>query len=221
MQPRKAQGFTLIEMLVTISILGILAALVYSSMSQSDNKTKVAVANAQLTQVESAINEYHTDLGFFPPDNPNDPAMNPLYFELQGTTNDGKTYVTLDGSAQISVTNGDLNATFNLQGFANSGKQARSSDEKGAPMRFLTGLRPDQVGGPDAAKPLIKILVCSVEWPVNKSPAPIPNTVLNPWHYVSSHPTNNAGSFDLWVDLAFGNKTYRVSNWSKQAEIVP
>jgi hypothetical protein len=41
---------------------------------------------------------------------------------------------------------------------------------------------------------------------------------LNPWRYVSSGPTNNPGSYDLWVDLYIGGKTYRLSNWSKEAQ---
>jgi len=30
----------------------------------------------------------------------------------------------------------------------------------------------------------------------------------------SSKPTNNVGSYDLWMDLAIRGKTYRISNWT-------
>ena len=39
---------------------------------------------------------------------------------------------------------------------------------------------------------------------------------LNPWRYNSSSPTNNPNSFDLWIELNLGGKTFLVCNWSKQ-----
>jgi len=189
-------------------------ALIISAAGPSSVKAKIDVARAELGQMESAINDYHVDLGSFPPDNPNTPVVNPLYFELLGTTNDGNTYVTLDTSGQISNLSGDINSTFGRQGFANTGRQAHSGDERGAPMSFLKQLQAKQIGAiPN--KPGTKILVCSVEWPDAGSTAPISGTTLNPWRYVSTRPTNNPGSFDLWVDLVLGNKTYRVNNWNQ------
>ena len=211
------EGFTLIELLVVIAIIGVLTTLVMSAMSNTQWRAKRAVAQAELGQMESAVGEYKEKLGFYPPDNPNDPLINPLYFELLGTTNNGMTYVTLDTSGQISNTNGDINSKFNRQGFANSSTKAHSTDEGGAPIPFLTHLTSKQIGQFDSSRPLVKILVCSIEWPDANS-APIPGTLLNPWRYVSSHPTNNTGSYDLWVDLAVGKKIYRVSNWSKQPQ---
>jgi prepilin-type N-terminal cleavage/methylation domain-containing protein len=214
------QGFTLIELLLVVAIIGVLTALLVSAMNNTQFPAKTGVAKAELARMESAIGDYRIKLGFYPPDNPNDPGINPLYFELLGTTNNGITYVTLDASGQISNSNGDINSRFNRQGFANSSTKAHSTDESGAPIPFLNQLRPKQVGQIDPSQPLVKILVCSIEWP-DANGAPIPGTLLNPWRYVSSHPTNNPGSYDLWVDLAIGNKIYRVSNWSKQPQIVP
>ena len=212
-------GFTLIELLVVISIIGVLTALLESAMNNANIRAKTSVAQAELGQMQSAIGEYKEKLGFYPPDNPNDPLINPLYFELLGTTNNGITYVTLDASGQISNSTGDINSRFNRQGFANSSTKAHNTDESGAPIPFLNQLRPKQIGQVDPTRPLVKILICSIEWP-DANGAPIPGTLLNPWRYVSSHPTNNLGSYDLWVDLPIGKKIYRVSNWSKQPEIV-
>jgi hypothetical protein len=41
---------------------------------------------------------------------------------------------------------------------------------------------------------------------------------INPFRYVSSNPTNNPSSFDLWVDVVVGGKTNRISNWSDKPE---
>jgi len=201
--PMARWGFTLIELLVVLSIIAILAAMISTAIRSGSIKAARAVGWAEMAQVGSAIQEYHDRLGFYPPDNPNDSAMNPLWFELSGTTNNGVNYVTLDGSGQISVT--DINAKFNRQGFANSGAKAHSTDESGAPICFLSNLRLKQVAQPDSSLP--PILSCSVGAP--------PGTNVNPWHYVSSHPTHNVGSYDLWVDLVVGGKTYQVNNWSK------
>ena len=42
---------------------------------------------------------------------------------------------------------------------------------------------------------------------------------MNPWRYNSSSPTNNPGSYDLWVQLSIGGKTNLICNWSKQVQI--
>jgi len=212
-QNRHRCGFTLIELLVVIAIIGVLTALIGHALVAANVKPKIAMARAELAEMESAIHEYQDKLGFYPPDNPTDPAMNPLWFELSGTTNNGVTYVTLDAGGQISLA--DINGKFDRQGFSNTGTKAHSADESVAPMSFLSHLRSEQVGQPDASKPQIKILLCSVKLPAGSGSAPIPGTSLNPWRYVSSHPTNNVGSYDLWVDLVIGGETYQVNNWSK------
>jgi hypothetical protein len=101
----------------------------------------------------------------------------------------------------------------------------RNTDEAMAASGFLKNLRPNQIGklvvnGQNAA-----VLVCSVNWdnPANQliSLPPATDLGLNPWQYNSSHPTNNPNSFDLWVDIIINGKTNRISNWSKDAQIVP
>jgi prepilin-type N-terminal cleavage/methylation domain-containing protein len=215
----RRDGFTLIELLVVVTIIGVLMGLFVSAMTSAKTMGKIELARAELAQMESAIQDYKSTLGFYPPDNPNDAAINPLYFELLGSTNGGGNYVTLDASGKISLA--DLNSKFNRPGLANTSSKAHSSDKTGAPMSFLKHLRPNQVGEIDSSGSTVKILVCSVEWPAGASPGPIAGTTLNPWRYVSSHPTNNPGSYDLWVELMIGSKTYRVSNWGKEPQIGP
>jgi prepilin-type N-terminal cleavage/methylation domain-containing protein len=218
-QHRFCRGFTLIELLVVIAIISVLTVLIVSAAGSSHIGPKIAVAQTELAQMESAIQDYKDRLGLYPPDNPANPAINPLWFELLGTTNDGNNYVTLDRSGQISLT--DISRDFSRQGFANSGTRARATDDAGAPMPFLKNLGSRQVGPLDTANPLINVLVCSVQLPTGTSPSPIPGTTLNPWRYVSTNPTHNPRSYDLWVDLVISGKTYRISNWSKRPEINP
>jgi hypothetical protein len=65
-------------------------------------------------------------------------------------------------------------------------------------------------------KPNLLLLVCPVPWPSTLPPIVANNAAINPWSYVSSHPTNNVGTYDLWVDIVIGHHTNRVCNWSAQ-----
>ena len=223
-QQRRLAAFTLIELLVVIAIIAILAAMIIPISGAVAKRRKITVAQTQLKALELAIDGYKTKLGFYPPDNATNVIVNPLYFELMGTTNDGAgkpaptLWVTLDGSAQIgTTTTPTITSVFgsNVMGIANSATRAKTDDQGAAATSFINNLTPNQIGALDSAG-LVKILVCSVEWPPDKNPAPIPGTLLNPWRYNSSHPTNNTASYDLWVDVVVGNKTNRVSNWSTQ-----
>jgi hypothetical protein len=42
---------------------------------------------------------------------------------------------------------------------------------------------------------------------------------LNPWRYNSSSPTNNPGSYELWIQLRIGGQTNLICNWTKQVQI--
>jgi prepilin-type N-terminal cleavage/methylation domain-containing protein len=224
-RPRTA--FTLIELLIVIAILAILAAMIFPVVGAVNRNKQLKTAETQLQAVALAIDSYKTKLGFYPPDNTNNVVTNQLYFELMGTTNNGAgpnkpptLWVTKDGSAQIgTTTTPNITAVFgdNVFSIANSSTRAQSDDNAASASSFLNNLTPNQVGLIDPAIPNIKILVCSVTWPAEKRPPVIEkNPVLNPFRYVSTHPTNNTGSYDLWVDIVIGGKTNRVCNWSTQ-----
>jgi prepilin-type N-terminal cleavage/methylation domain-containing protein len=221
--PRRRQAFTLIELIVVIAIIGLLAAMIIPVVGVVNRQKQIKTAQTQLSALQLAIDSYKTKLGFYPPDNTNDPAINQLYFELMGTTNNGAgagnmLWVTMDGSAQIGTITSPYNiGLFNVTGFANSSTRAHSDDSGSAATTFINNLTPNQIGLYDPAVPDVKLLVCSVAWPLEKTPPPVPkNAPLNPWRYVSTHPTNNSGSYDLWVDLVIAGKTNRVCNWSTQ-----
>jgi len=217
-RPRTA--FTLIELLIVIAILAILAAMIFPVVGAVNRNKQLKTAQTQLQALALAIDSYKTKLGFYPPDNTNNVVTNQLYFELMGTTNRitagvPDLWVTLDGSAQIGTgTTPNIAEVFGVRGIANSTTHTHSDDNASSASSFLNNLTPNQIG---SLTPDIKILVCSVTWPPEKTPAPIPsNPALNPFHYVSAHPANNTGTYDLWVDIVIGGKTNRVCNWSPQ-----
>ena len=218
-------AFTLIELLVVVVIIGILAALLLSSMSAARKNQRIKLAQAQLGQMKGAIGNYAAKRGHLPPDNPGRPELNPLLFELKGTTlthvGGQPYYVTLDGASRIAAS--DLNTLFgpDVKGFMNF--PGAGGDDTLAPLPFLTDLLPSQVGRMVVgSETLDALLVCSVRWSDDPALQIIPTTGnphaveagLNPWRYVRSSPVNNPGSYDLWVDLYFGGKTNRICNWS-------
>jgi len=208
-------AFTLIELLVVISVIAILASLIFPVTAAVNAAKMKNRAKAELAEIETAIQRYQTKLGHYPPDNPANPALNQLFYELMGTTNNGITYVTLDGSSSIPV-NG-VSAAFSpkVTGFVNS-TRGSSGDEASSATKFLTALKPNQM----VKLPSGPTVLVGVPWqkgpppfnfdPLNNAPG------VNPWRYNSSSPTNNPNSYDLWIELRIGSKTFLICNWSKQ-----
>ena len=86
--PRPA--FTLIELLVVIAIMGVLAALIFPVLGEVKKRQYINHAQAEMAQLETAIERYKAAYGFYPPGNqlnPANPLVNQLYYELTGTTN--------------------------------------------------------------------------------------------------------------------------------------
>ncbi len=63
---KRNTGFTLIEMLIVMVILGLLAALVGPRMFGKVEKSKQKAAKAQITLFEMAIDAYRLDVGRYP-----------------------------------------------------------------------------------------------------------------------------------------------------------
>src|SRR5882672_2734151 len=115
-------AFTLIELLVVIAVIAILAALVIPVSGAVRAAGTKRRAMAELTEVETLIESYKEKLGHYPPDNPGNPLLNQLYYELMGTTNDAGTrsFITLDGSTSLPTN--AVRASFGpgVSGFVNS-----------------------------------------------------------------------------------------------------
>ncbi len=213
-------AFTLIELLVVIAVIAILAALVIPVSGAVRAAGTKRRAMAELTEVETLIESYKEKLGHYPPDNPGNPLLNQLYYELMGTTNDTRNYITLDGSATVSILS--VSALFgpNVSGFVNCTKGG-GGDEAGGATRFIKGLKPGQIGSvrPNQGP----VLLVGVPWQKGPPPFDMPplaplgtSTNLNPWRYNQSSPTNNPNTYDLWLDVVIGGKPFRICNWNKQ-----
>jgi prepilin-type N-terminal cleavage/methylation domain-containing protein len=193
------RAFTLIELLVVIAVIAILAGLLFTALPAVNASRMRSVARSELAQITTAIEGFKADYGSYPQDNKLNVAVNPLYYELVGmivrNTPAPPSYVSLDGSYAISINT--VTNTFKISGLVNSWTSAGATDDHAAIKAYLKELKAAQLGTNNAAR----ILICSAD--------------DSPWKYNSSNPTNNPGSYDLWIDLVLNGKTNRISNWGR------
>jgi prepilin-type N-terminal cleavage/methylation domain-containing protein len=213
--PQVAQsrtGFTLVEMLVVIAIIGLLAALLVGLAPTAVSKMRTSRIQGELASLETALSYYQTKKGYYPPDNTSMTTQSPLFYELTGTlqeTNGFLSQQTMDSLSSANVT-----TLFNLPGFMNSTADQTELNS----LNYYPGVRPLQYGA---------FSTNGVSYTLMGSQVPGPYTLkttsgqpLNPWHYNSSHPTHNPNSYDLWIDITIRGQTNRISNWNKDPEVV-
>jgi prepilin-type N-terminal cleavage/methylation domain-containing protein len=220
-QDGQVRGFTLIELLAVIAIISLLAALTFPAVRAARISAMRSRARSELVQIETAIEHYKDKLGYYPPDDAPNWAVNQLYYELMGVTNIGSAtdpvYATLDGSSRIKAS--DFGAAFgpSVTGFMNCARPGRSDDTPGA-VAFLWGLKPGQstMLTNRSGIPVCSILVSALDGP----PALASGGKVNSWRYNSSSPRYNLKTFDLWIDVMAGDKTNRICNWSDKPLVV-
>lgn len=68
-RPRRRRfqaGFTLIEIMVVILILGLLATIVVQSLKGATDKAKRTKAEADVSEIKTALDRYYLDNGYYP-----------------------------------------------------------------------------------------------------------------------------------------------------------
>lgn len=189
-------AFTLIELLVVIAVIAILAGLLFTAMPAISRAKMMATTRAELTQITTAIEAYKAQYNSYPPDNTNNPALNPLYFELSGMLiQNNTTYKSLDGS--YSVNAGTVHSILRVPGILNASATVQATDDRAAIQSFLKEIKPTQL----ATNTGVRYLISSA--------------TETPWNYRVTNPTNNPNSYDLWIEVVTGDRTNVVANWNR------
>ena len=91
----KQKGFTLIELMIVVAIIGVLAAIAMPQYNQYVARTQVAEAFALLAPVKTALILYHQTTGGFPTDGGADDRHDALGIPRQGVYRISPGYVRI------------------------------------------------------------------------------------------------------------------------------
>jgi len=233
---RRAVAFTLIELLTVIAIISVLAGLLVGLAPIATTRIREARLKGELNDLVTAIESYKAKYGVYPPDSYNadknevDAVVNPLYYELTGlvVVNSGDTgyFETVDDATRF------LPATaqqyFHRDGFLNAATRDRFRRlfrHTFKASQHASVLRTAGVGAKNAQVLTVGFAAdasgkknSGFAWPLNdaRHPQPVPtNPGLNPWRYVSTNPTNNPGTFDLWAEVIVRGQKKTYGNWKQ------
>jgi len=212
-------AFTLIELLVVIAIIAVLASLIVGLAGLAGRKSKEAQVRAQLNGLITSIDRYKSEFGYYPPDNVLsstavatnvNPAINQLYYELTGVivNNQSGTFQSPNKPTTLTVAN--VQSVFHREGFVNAATDPKELKFQGA------NLKANQVKTVLIGAAEVDILVLPTPFPSGHPATVFPGSTVNPWRYVSTNPTNNPASFDLWAEVPINNKEVRtIGNWKE------
>lgn len=220
MNVKRAPGFTLVELLVVLAVIGVLAAMLMMVANHVETKSIIQHAQAELGQIETAIDRYHAKYGFYPPSNGggND-QINPLYYELIGTTTNasgaGINFTTLDNASTVNA--GTIQSVFGESAFMNCTKGI--GDDSSPAQTFLAGLKSSEIASSNGT---VNVIVTAATSDPTYLPLPgfmsLNGRPANPWCYACPG-TNNPTSYDLWIKISLGGKTYLICNWVKNVQV--
>lgn len=226
-------AFTLIEMLVAISIIALLAGMVVGGAALAKRAGRESRIRAEMNQLITAIESYKEATGQYPPDNGfgvKNPAQVPLYYELAGVLarpeGGAVTYRTKDSAETISSQ--DVARYFGVEGFANTAIVGPGEDEKSKAREVRSFIKLSSqsqrraIGKGTQGEDVQALVVSGAPWPLGpitgSFPPPVAGTeykTVNPWRYVAApYATNNPNSFDLWAEFVDGNELKIICNWS-------
>jgi type IV pilus assembly protein PilA len=100
-QPTRARGFTLIELMIVVAIIGILASIAIPVYQDYTIRAQVVEALTLIDEVKPSIRDYYRDRGVWPEDN--DAAGVPLPEHLLGQYVEG--IVVNDGAMNVRFGN--------------------------------------------------------------------------------------------------------------------
>ena len=208
-------AFTLIELLMVISIIGILAGMLVGLIGMARGKKDKALAKAMLNNLVTAIESYKAKFGAYPPDTSNVVAYpygcntNSLFYELTGVSYSAATATFSSLYApSVSLDSATLVNYFgaNSPGFLNAVDTP--------PVKsFLPSLKSSQYAEINKAGAAANVLVFLV-------PGRTDQTYTNTWFYLAApNARKNPTTFDLWAEFVTikggASTTNLIGNWKE------
>lgn len=207
-QQSARQGFTLVEMLVVISIIAVIAGMVVGLAGGAARKNKIARVQTDLNKLVMAIENFKNKYGSYPPDNSTftmsgnvtnyHTGTNQLFYELTGTTYNAKNDSFRSSMQGDELTAANIANVVGARGFRNASEDIKDT------VNFLPNLALSQVK---------RTKIKNVDFSLLLVPVSLPGGAANYWHYRSTNPTNNPTSFDLWAVVVMGKQTNIIKNW--------
>ncbi len=124
--PAKRQGFTLVELLVGMTVIAILAGILSVAVSSAFTRARVFAIQTEMTQIEQALEQFEIEYGFYPPSFRDMTAarMAALLGRIspnhgEGNGSDGgnlETWWTSTGTDLVTAANSDPSAVGSLAG---------------------------------------------------------------------------------------------------------
>jgi len=136
----KSKGFTLMELMVVISIIAILAAMVIYALPGIVNKIKRSQTELRLKEVAAGLSAYHQDNGMYPVHSGNEiDGAFVLYQYLSGDFDGDGILDPESAGTKIYIEGTDWNTAKNqsVQKVAEVGNRYAFVDPFGSPIRYL------------------------------------------------------------------------------------
>ncbi len=119
------RGFTMVELMITISIIAILAGLLFAVAGTVTKRQKKEATKMLLSKVEAALHMYKNEQGSYP---------------SYVSTSTNNLWASLGSSGGGYLTNNDLSTTKNLNGNNICDEYTEASGQAyGTPLIYLTG----------------------------------------------------------------------------------
>ena len=131
---RGEAGFSLIEILVVVIIMGVLAAYVGPNLFQRIGKSKMTVARAQIEALSAALDSYRLDNDYYPS---TEPGLDALWYQPQDMPNWLGPYMQKEepndpwGKSYIYISPGEHNPHgFDLICYGRDGEPGGEGEDK-------------------------------------------------------------------------------------------